>query len=136
MIVHFKKRERYKVQAPLTSLVDIVFLLLIYFLLTTNFMVDEGIKIDLPQAKASAPQAHKELVVYVDSDSRTWIGDRQIREQDLYPEVKKSLEKRANKRVIVRADRSLILNRAVHVMDVLKAAGAEKLCLATEKTED
>ncbi|MFP4169220.1 MAG: ExbD/TolR family protein [Desulfonatronovibrionaceae bacterium] len=136
MIVHFKKRERYKVQAPLTSLVDIVFLLLIYFLLTTNFMVDEGIKIDLPQAKASAPQAHKELVVYVDSDSRTWIGERQIREQDLYPEVKKSLEKRANKRVIVRADRSLILNRAVHVMDVLKAAGAEKLCLATEKTED
>ena len=43
----FRKRERhfYQLQAPLTSLIDIVFLLLIYFLLTTNFMVDEGIKI-------------------------------------------------------------------------------------------
>ena len=48
-----KKRNRGQVQVPLTSLIDIVFLLLIYFLLTTNFMVDEGIKIKLPQAKAS-----------------------------------------------------------------------------------
>jgi biopolymer transport protein ExbD len=136
MIVHFKKRERYKVQAPLTALIDIVFMLLIYFLLTTNFIVDEGIKVDLPQAKASAPQVHKELVVYVDSDSRTWIGDEQIPEDKLFTAIKNRLAEKVNRRVIVRADRSLVLNRAVHVMDVIKAAGAEKLCLATEKTED
>ena len=52
-----RKRKRYEIQAPLTSLIDIVFMLLIYFLLTTNFMVDEGIKIKLPQAKAAAPSA-------------------------------------------------------------------------------
>ena len=41
MLVHRKKKFRYAIQAPLTSLIDIVFMLLIYFLLTTNFMVDE-----------------------------------------------------------------------------------------------
>jgi len=56
MLVHRRKRPRYTVQAPLTSLIDIVFLLLVYFLLTTNFMVDEGIDIKLPQAEASKPQ--------------------------------------------------------------------------------
>ncbi len=50
MALSFKRRERYAIVAPLTSLIDIVFMLLIYFLLTTNFMVDEGIKIKLPQA--------------------------------------------------------------------------------------
>jgi len=63
MLVHRKKRPRYQIQAPLTSLIDIVFLLLIYFLLTTNFMVDEGIKIKLPQAKASAPQTEQEITI-------------------------------------------------------------------------
>ena len=51
-----RKKNRYQIQTPLTSLIDIVFMLLIYFLLTTNFMVDEGIKIKLPQARAAAPQ--------------------------------------------------------------------------------
>ena len=48
MLVHHRERARYGVQIPLTPLIDIVFMLLIYFLLTTNFMVDEGIKIKLP----------------------------------------------------------------------------------------
>jgi len=45
MLVHRKKRARYAVQPPLTALIDIVFLLLVYFLLTTNFIVEEGIDI-------------------------------------------------------------------------------------------
>jgi biopolymer transport protein ExbD len=66
-MLKFKKRtNRYQIQAPLTSLIDIVFLLLIYFLLTTNFIVEEGIKIKLPQATASAPQIKQEITVFVD----------------------------------------------------------------------
>ena len=53
---HPRRKKRYAVQMPMTPLIDIVFMLLIYFLLTTNFMVDEGIKVKLPQAKAAAPQ--------------------------------------------------------------------------------
>jgi len=73
-MLKFKKRtNRYQIQAPLTSLIDIVFLLLIYFLLTTNFIVEEGIKIKLPQATASAPQIKQEITVFVDKEApRTW----------------------------------------------------------------
>lgn len=70
MLVHRRKKERVQVQAPLISLIDIVFLLLIYFLLTTNFMVGEGIKIKLPQAGASAPQTEEVITVYVDEHGR------------------------------------------------------------------
>ena len=49
MLVHRTRRPRYGVQFPLASLIDIVFLLLVYFLLTTNFMVDEGIDVKLLQ---------------------------------------------------------------------------------------
>ncbi|XPV76839.1 MAG: ExbD/TolR family protein [Desulfovibrio sp.] len=133
MIVHFHKRSRYKITTPLTSIVDIVFLLLIYFLLTTNYMVDEGINVRLPKAQASTPQVQRELVVYIDGTGQTWVDKDPVAENKVYAEVKKRLAGLQNKSVIIRADKELVLDKAVRVMDMVKAAGAAKLCLATEK---
>ena len=133
MIVHPKKRTRLQVQLPLTPLIDIVFLLLIYFLLTTNFLVYEGIKIKLPQAKASAPQTETEITVYVDRSGRAFLGNKEISLDQLFNRLKEMIGGKENKLVVLRADRAVILNKAVKVMDVAKAAGAGRLCLATEK---
>ncbi|MBN2124495.1 MAG: biopolymer transporter ExbD [Deltaproteobacteria bacterium] len=132
-MVHPRKRTRLQVQAPLTALIDIVFLLLIYFLLTTNFMVDEGIKIKLPQAKASAPQMEEVITVYVDEQGRSYLENREVSYGVLFERLKKMIGQRSNKLVVVKADRAVLLNKAVKVMDIAKAAGAERLCLATEK---
>ena len=133
MLIHRKKRSRIQVQAPLTSLIDIVFLLLIYFLLTTNFMVDEGIKIKLPQATASAPQTEEVITVYVDQEGRAYIENREVSLGRLFERLREMIGGKENKLVVIRADRAVILNKAVKVMDVAKAAGAGRLCLATEK---
>ena len=133
MLVHRKKRPGYQIQAPLTSLIDIVFMLLIYFLLTTNFMVDEGIKIKLPQARAAAPQTRQEITVYVDREGRTFMKNKPVTQDMLFKELKKMIGGQKDRLVVVKADRSVILNKAVKVMDLAKAAGAARLCLATEK---
>ena len=133
MLVHRKKRPRYQITAPLTSLIDIVFMLLIYFLLTTNFMVDEGIKVKLPRAEASAPQTKKEITVYVDRDGRAYIHDKPIPDDRIFKKLKQMIGESRNPLVVVKADRAVVLNKAVRVMDLAKAAGAGKLCLATEK---
>jgi biopolymer transport protein ExbD len=133
MLVHPKRRDPIKVQVPLTSLIDIIFLLLIYFLLTTNFMVDEGIKIKLPQARASAPQTEEVLTVYVDQQGRAFLGTEEVSIARLFDRLKEKIGSCENKLVVIRADRAVILNKAVKVMDIAKAAGAGRLCLATEK---
>jgi biopolymer transport protein ExbD len=133
MLVHRKRRPPYGVTMPLTSLIDIVFLLLVYFLLTTNFMVDEGIKIKLPQAKASAPQTEQEITVVVDKEGRAFMGDRQVPLSDLFDRLRDAIGGKQDALVVIRADRSVILDSAVKVMDIAKAAGAGRLCLATEK---
>lgn len=133
MLVHRKKRPRYEIQMPLTSLIDIVFLLLIYFLLTTNFLVEEGIKIALPQARAGAPQTQEEITVYVDQEGRAYLKDEEIPADRLFTRLKEMIGGQKDRMVIVKADRAVILNHAVKVMDLAKAAGAGKLCLATEK---
>jgi biopolymer transport protein ExbD len=120
-MLKFKKHtNRYQIQAPLTSLIDIVFLLLIYFLLTTNFIVEEGIKIKLPQATASAPQIKQEITVFVDKEGTAYMADQKIPNDP-------------DRLVIIKADKTVILNKAVKVMDIAKAAGAARLSLATEK---
>ena len=133
MLIHPKPRERIKVQVPLTSLIDIVFLLLIYFLLTTNFMVEEGIKIKLPQARAAAPQTEEVITVYVDKQGRAFLGTEEVSFDKLFDRLREMIGGQENKLVVIRADRGVILNKVVKVMDVAKASGAGRLCLATEK---
>ncbi len=133
MLVHQKKRSRYTIQTPLTSLIDIVFLLLIYFLLTTNFLVDEGIQIKLPRAKAAAPQTRQEITVYVDRNGRAYLNNAPVPEDELFRKLREMIGGEADRLVVVKADREVILNKAVKVMDMAKAAGAGRLCLATEK---
>jgi len=131
----FRKRERqfYQLQAPLTSLIDIVFLLLIYFLLTTNFMVDEGIKIKLPKAHATSPQTQKEITIVVDKQGRAFLENQEVSLNELFTVLKERLQGKQDGLVVIKADRAIILNKAVRVMDVAKAAGAGRLVLATEK---
>ena len=131
----FPKKERhfYQLQAPLTSLIDIVFLLLIYFLLTTNFMVDEGIKIKLPNASATSPQTQKEITIVVDKKGRAFLENYEIPLNELFATLKERLKGREDSLVVIKADRAVVLNKAVRIMDVAKAAGAGRLVLATEK---
>lgn len=133
MIVHPRKRPRLQVQAPLTALIDIVFLLLIYFLLTTNFLVDEGIKVKLPQARASAPQTEEVITVFVDRSGQAFLQDKPLSDEQLFGSLKEAIGSGRNRLVVVRADRTVVLNHAVRVMDIAKAAGAGRLSLATEK---
>jgi biopolymer transport protein ExbD len=128
-----RKKTPYQIQTPLTSLIDIVFMLLVFFLLTTNFLVDEGISIKLPQAKASSPQTRQEITVYVDRQGRTYIADQAVPLNQLFKRLKHLIAGAPDRLVVVKADRGVILDKAVRVMDLAKAAGAGRLCLATEK---
>jgi biopolymer transport protein ExbD len=133
MLAHIKPRPRSSVTLPIASLIDIVFLLLIYFLLTTNFMVDEAIDLKLPKARASAPQLEQQITIYVDPEGRVLLGREEVSLDDLYHRIKERIAGRTDAQVVIKADRRVILNQAVKVMDLAKAAGAAQLFLATEK---
>ncbi|MFO7713672.1 ExbD/TolR family protein [Desulfosarcina sp.] len=133
MLVHRRKRPRYAVQAPLTSLIDIVFFLLVYFLLTTNFMVDEGIDIKLPQAEASKPQTQEEITIVVDARGRAFLENREVALNALFRRVQEKIGAAQDRLVVIKADRTVVLDQVVAIMDVAKAAGAGRLCLATKK---
>ena len=133
MIVHHKKKRRQVIDVPLTSLIDMVFLLLIYFMLTTNYMVDEGIKVNLPNAKAAAPQTDEVITIYVNESGKFFLGSSETTSDLLFDQLKVKIGSNDDRIVVVKADRSAVLKDVVTAMDIAKAAGASRLSLATEK---
>lgn len=133
MIPPAKRKQRKTVTIPMTPLIDIVFLLLIYFLLTTNFLSEEEIHIKLPQAKASASQMKQELTVSVDRSGKVFFKDQEVSLEQLSTTLAEMIDPDADQLVVVKADKDVILNAAVRVMDVAKTAGAARLSLSTER---
>lgn len=134
MLRFHRRRNPYGVTIPLTSLIDVVFLLLVYFLLTTNFMADEGIKVNLPRAQTAASALDPEVTVYVEESGKVYLEAAEIDVPALLGRLRTLLSERQDRIVVIKADRLAVVDRVVEVMDVAKAAGAHRLLLATERT--
>ena len=132
MIVHPKRRPRPQVQPPLTALIDLVFLLLIYFLLTSNFLNEQGIAVRLPAARAAAQPRPEAVLVTVDRQGRFFVNGKETAADGLDSRLCHLLAGRRERAVVVRADRSVAVDRVVTALDAARAAGAQRLSLATE----
>jgi len=131
-MMEIKYRRKLDASLNMTPMIDIVFLLLIFFLLTTNFITEEGIKVKLPQAKSTTAQTQEDITMFISKDWKIFIRNDEMNESRLFDRLSALIGNDPHKLVIVKADREIILNKAVKVMDIAKAAGAERLCIATE----
>ena len=125
-------RETGSVQPPLTALIDMVFMLLIYFLLTMGFMVDEGIGIKLPGAEYASQTLPRDLVVAISADGALFWESREVSIEELTNHLRLTPDLTTRTRVVIRADRGATVNSVVSVMDLAKSLGAASFCLATE----
>lgn len=121
--MNFKRKNREGFDLNLTPLIDVVFLLLIFFMVTTTFDRETQLKIELPQASGEQKQATKALEVSIDSKSRFFINDKELVNSGLET-IKKALKQAAgdqkNPPLLISAD-----GQATHqsVITVLDAAG-------------
>ncbi|MBA3014737.1 MAG: biopolymer transporter ExbD [Proteobacteria bacterium] len=132
-MLNFPARRRRQFAIPLTPLIDIVFLLLIYFLLTSNFVTQQAIDIQLPQVTMETPAIEQLVVVTVDRDGNFYVAGTMVREQDLARHVVAGLIAAAKPEVLIKADREVRYDRVVTAMAIAKHNGATRLYLAIER---
>lgn len=113
------------------SLTDIIFLLLIFFLLSSTFILQTGIKVEVPRTTVGDPTAEKALVVSVARDGSVYLNEDLVSRAELVARIRQSMVSR-EQIIIIRADRHLSLDKVVEVMDVAKSAGASRFLIATE----
>jgi biopolymer transport protein ExbD len=122
------------VNVDLTPVIDMVFLLLIFFLVATTFQQTEReMKIALPAAEAAGPisMALREIVINIDDSGAIFIAGRQVSEDDLRTMVTEALRANPDQKISVRADRAAAYDSVARVLGICKAAGADQPFLDT-----
>lgn len=132
--MQFEGRRRTSQGPNLTPLIDIVFLLLVFFMLTSHFVREETIAVDLPETESGEPLDNEELLqLVIDAQGRILIHDHFVEFEALEATLRNELATRSEKVLRVRGDRKAALGIAVRVLDVAHKAGAKAVDIVTEK---
>ncbi|MDZ7374499.1 MAG: biopolymer transporter ExbD [candidate division KSB1 bacterium] len=129
-------RRRRRVLINITSLIDVLFLLLIFFAISTTFREQPGLNLALPEAQhGGLEQLAQELVVEVAPDRRIFLAGEEVPLDSLEARLQSILPSLAEKKLLLRADESVPHGLVVRAMDAAKAAGVETIVIATRLPE-
>lgn len=117
----------------ISPLIDVVFLLLIFFIVTTVFVKETGVEVSKPRAASADELDRQAILIAVTDESRVWHGGREIGFDGVRAVVAALLEENPNSPVVIRADAAAPTESTVKVIDAAKLAGAEFVSLATER---
>ncbi len=122
----------------ITPLTDVFLVLLIIFMISSSAMLESGMNVKLPSAKTTSltqTETGKPVYVTVSKDGGIMVNEVSATDGALAGVIKEALEKTGNKAVVIRGDEGIVLGKAVKVMDAARAAGAEKIAIATQAGE-
>jgi biopolymer transport protein ExbD len=108
---------------------------LLFFIISSSFVVEPGIKVNLPKSQTSELQVQQKLVISVDKSQQIFVDNKPVPLNQLEERIKLLLPYYQDKIVVIRADESVPHGLVVKIMDISKTAGAQKLAIATEKKE-
>jgi biopolymer transport protein ExbD len=119
----------------ISPLIDCVFILLIFFIVTTTFVEETGIEVDKPQAASSVKLEKTSVLIALTEKGEVVYGGREIGISGVQPLVKRMLQKE-NIPVIIQADTAAQSGLLVRIIDEAKLAGAAKVSVATRRVNN
>jgi len=126
------RRKNRSVFPDTTPLADIVFLLLIFFMLSSTFIVSPGIKLKLPKAVSSEIELGRTVIIEMPLGGGIFVNNAKVEFEELPQVLDLTLSKAEEKVVIIKADKKIQHGSVVRVMDMAKIAGAQRIIIATE----
>jgi len=129
--MNFRPRTRDELELNLIPLIDVVFMLLIFFMLTTTFIHDRTLKVDLPVAKNGSEQraVHKDHVIEIDRAGQIAVDGQIVSMSELLPRLRSLAgDKRP---FVVWADAQVVNQKVVSVLDMARTAGITRIGLGT-----
>jgi biopolymer transport protein ExbD len=133
----FKPRRRPVLELGITPLIDIVFLLLIFFMLTSRFVIQEGIQVDLPVTDRShVLQAETTVRITVQPEGTLMISDRPMSLRELDQYLMKQDPTYMLNPFEIRADRRASVQIVVSLLELLRNRGARRVTLGTEHSKE
>ncbi|HAW49615.1 TPA: biopolymer transporter ExbD [bacterium] len=118
-------------ELTIAPLIDCVFLLLLFFAVSTSLIKEHGMPIDKPKAKSGIPLARDYFMITVTSDERIFLGKEEVSFDILKGRLVDCLLKNPEISVIIASDKKASCGRLIDVLDLCKEIGAKSLSVAT-----
>ena len=131
--MQFRRTSSSPVVINIAPLVDVVFLLVIFFAVSTTFRDTAGLELTLPTSSSSAESSPQEITVGLSSDGRLFLEGEQIPESGLAADLRERLAAMDRKLVLLRADEETPHGTVVRIMDLAREAGATGLTIAARR---
>ncbi len=116
-----------------SSLTDIVMLLLIFFLLTSQFVIQTGVKVKLPGSKTNEQSVPSQLIVTLTAAGGIFAGKDEVTVDELPARLALMKGEGKEQNLIIRADKSVAVDIVIKVIDAAKATGIDKFTIQTER---
>jgi biopolymer transport protein ExbD len=127
-----RSRLRASPSIDLTPMVDVVFLLVIFFMVSTTFItMESGLPVDLPSAQTAVTEPSTLPTVTITKNEAIYVGGTQVTQAQVIDAVRRQMASSGYTTVVLRADASVPHGVVVTVMDLIKQAGAKRLAIAT-----
>lgn len=125
-----------KPEISMAPLIDVVFLLLIFFMVTTVFPENRGLVIEKPESMTSEPLALKKMTFDVSSEGKIEFQNREVNSKDITRLVREQLLISPDTAVLLQVDRRAATEIFIKVLDACKAGGAKQVGIATRPIND
>jgi len=121
-----------KGRLDITPLIDVVLLLLIFFMLTSSFITQAGLRIDLPESTAAEPQERENLIIVVSEDDELYIEDELVSWGSCRERLASGLASSSDPVLILKADRNAHHGVVVKLMSLAKEIGWKRMAIAAQ----
>ena len=132
-----KRRSRLRIDTRLdmTPLIDVVFLLIIFFMLSSSFILQPGIKISLPESNVSEPQIDKSIEITITQENFLFYNADRISFDELKLKLKSLAKTAPESTIVIKADGNVKHSKVVEIMAEAKENGLTRLAIATRPKE-
>lgn len=117
----------------LTPMLDVVFIMLIFFIVTASFIKETGVEVDRPDAVTSESKPNAAILIAVNNNSEVWIDKRRVDIRAVKANVERLRAENPEGAVVIQADEKATAEVVVEVMDAAREAGVLDISLATEE---
>ncbi len=131
MMRSIRKRENKDVEVNITNMIDVVFVLLIFFVVTTTFTKETGVDITKPSAGSSKQLAKEPLLIGITRDGAIYVNERQVDLAILSGILKREASSDPDKSVVLASDKATPMGVIVSVLDECNLSGLKKVSVST-----
>ena len=125
-------RRKSESEVNLTPMLDVVFIMLIFFIVTASFVKEAGIDISRPGAATAVRKERGNILIAISANDQIWMNRRQVDPRALRANIERAHAENPQGAVIIQADKAAKTGLLVQVMDAARSAGVKNVSLAAD----